>query len=144
MPVTVTKTVIYDAAMRQVHRVRIVGTSIASTTVAEIEVGTHVPRACVLQRVHEYASSGTMTERQPDVWQGEPGQSVVGATWPQHYQATSTAKATQINDTHLGLVLALEDDDGAVESLYYREVPDAGNDNAYTTDLYFLPVTEGQ
>lgn len=145
MAVTITKTVLYDAASRQIHRVRIVGTSIGAATVAEVKVGEHVPKGCVLQRVHEYASSGaSMTNRAPDVWQGPPGQSLVGADWPQHYKAKATAKATQVNDTRLSLVLSLVDDDGDTESLYYRQVPDGGSDNAFTADLYFLPVVEGQ
>lgn len=139
-----TKFIEVDAAGRQVHRIRIVGTSVAAATVFEIPrapTANGIPSACVLQRVHEFAASGaSMTDRQPDVWQGDAGESTIDATWPMHYRADSTAKTTQINDTGLSLVLAIPEG----ESLYYRQVPDGGADNTFTADLYFLPVTEGQ
>lgn len=141
---SVTKYIEKDAAGRQVHRIRIVGTSVGAATVFEVPRAPEpngVPAACVLVRVHEFAATGaSMTNRQPDVWQGTAGQSMVGAAWPRHYQASSTAKAVQVNDSRLGLVLAIPDG----ESLYYRQVPDGGADNTFTADLYFLDVSEGQ
>lgn len=130
-----------DADGRQVHRVRLTGTSIAAGTVAEITVAAHIAPVCVLQRVNAYnATGGSMTNRQPDITQGPTGQTSVAASYPVHYQATSTAKATDISDTGLRLVLAIPE----TESLYYRMVPDGGSDNAETVDLYFLDVTAGQ
>ncbi len=140
MAYTITVTRLRDSAGQQVHKVRLSGTSIAAGTVAEITVAAHIPQACTLQRVNCFNASGSMSNRQPDITQGPTGQSSVDASWPVHYQATSTAKATDISDTGLRLVVAVPE----TESLYYRMVPDGSADNAETVDLYFLPVTAGQ
>ena len=139
MSFTITKAIERDAVGRQLPRIRIVSTTVAAGEVQEILRVDHIPPACTLVRVHSYATSGGLATRQPDISQMATGQTVLAATAPIHYQASATAKATQISDAKLGVVVLLP----VGESLYFRLQPDTSTGND-TTDLYFLDITEGQ
>ena len=77
MPVS--KTIHVDAAGQQLHRLRCTFSSAGGATVVELEVGTHLPSACVLAQVHGYGVSGSCANYRPDVHEAAAGLSSVPA-----------------------------------------------------------------
>ena len=136
---SVSKTIHIDAAGQQLHRLRCSFSSAGAATVVELEVGTHLPAACVLSQVHGYGVSGSCSNYRPDVHEAAAGLSSVPAGAAMLMQADSTSKASQSNTARIGGMVALD----AGRSLYVRLVPDAGTDNAGTVDLYIVPTIGG-
>ena len=125
-----------DAAGRQRLVATITWDDASAGDVAELTVG-HLFGVVRFTGMAVYGDDGTMTTRQPDIHAAAAGLSSVPAGARTIYQATSTAKATQIADFDVG-ANGLPCDLSSDVSLYVRLQPNTGSDNDSVTVLYFV------